>query len=212
MMYRKIKAYLDTLIAFFVLVILSPLIFILSLFIRLDGQGKAIFKQARVGKGGEIFYMYKLRTMRSTEVSFNVNRAVIDDDNANLTRIGRFLRKYKIDELPQLFNVLIGDMSIVGPRPLMPVYLDNYHGWERAKFAEKPGMTGYAQVNGNGYLSRKERSYYDVFYSKNLNFWLDIKIIFLTIKVIIKGENACTKRVDENIIRDFLRENDDVNA
>ncbi len=212
MMYRKIKAYLDTLIAFFLLVILSPLIFILSLFIRLDGQGKAIFKQARVGKGGEIFYMYKLRTMRSTEVSFNVNRAVIDDDNANLTRIGRFLRKYKIDELPQLFNVLIGDMSIVGPRPLMPVYLDNYHGWERAKFAEKPGMTGYAQVNGNGYLSRKERSYYDVFYSKNLNFWLDIKIIFLTIKVIIKGENACTKRVDENIIRDFLRENDDVNA
>ena len=212
MMYRKIKAFLDTLIAFFVLVILSPLIFILSLFIRLDGQGKAIFKQARVGKGGEIFYMYKLRTMRSTEVSFNVNRAVIDDDNANLTRIGRFLRKYKIDELPQLFNVLMGDMSIVGPRPLMPVYLDNYHGWERAKFAEKPGMTGYAQVNGNGYLSRKERSYYDVFYSKNLNFWLDIKIIFLTIKVIIKGENACTKRVDENIIRDFLRENDDVNA
>lgn len=212
MMYRKIKAYLDTLIAFFLLVILSPLIFILSLLIRLDGQGKAIFKQARVGKGGEIFYMYKLRTMRSTEVSFNVNRAVIDDDNANLTRIGRFLRKYKIDELPQLFNVLIGDMSIVGPRPLMPVYLDNYHGWERAKFAEKPGMTGYAQVNGNGYLSRKERSYYDVFYSKNLNFWLDIKIIFLTIKVIIKGENACTKRVDENIIRDFLRENDDVNA
>lgn len=204
MIYSIVKRAFDVIIATLFLIVTFPILIILIFFIRLDGQGKAVFKQDRVGKNGKIFALFKLRTMNKVDVKFNLENAVIEDDNPVLTKLGRVLRKLKIDELPQLINVIKGEMSIVGPRPLLPIYWLNYQEWEKEKFTVKPGMTGYAQVCGNGYLSQKERSYYDVYYAKNFNFWLDIKIIFLTVRVIIKGERACIKRVEESKIEELI--------
>ena len=164
MIYSIVKRAFDVIIATLFLIVTFPILIILIFFIRLDGQGKAIFKQDRVGKNGKIFALFKLRTMNKVDVKFNLENAVIEDDNPVLTKLGRVLRKLKIDELPQLINVIKGEMSIVGPRPLLPIYWLNYQEWEKEKFTVKPGMTGYAQVCGNGYLSQKERSstYYGI--------------------------------------------------
>jgi len=132
--------------------------------------------------------LYKFRTMKTTTVEFDINHPVIKDDNKNLTRVGRVIRKLKIDEFLQLINVLKGDMSLIGPRPLMRVYLDGYEPWEKQKFNVRPGMSGLSQVKGNGHLSSVERSYYDVVYAKKQNLFKDTEILFKTIGVMLAGE------------------------
>lgn len=205
-MYKLIKGILDRFFALIGILILSPMFVIVILLIRLDGNGKAIFTQERVGKGGKIFRIYKFRTMRSTDVVFDTDHAVIEDDNPSVTKVGRVLRKLKIDETPQLFNILKGDMSFIGPRPLMPVYLEEYEEWEKQKFDVKPGLSGYAQTHGNGYLEKQGRSYYDVLYAKNISFFLDVKLFFKTFKVILKGEEACLQNVPEEKIEEMKKE------
>ena len=205
-MYKVIKGILDRFFALVGILVLAPLFLIVVLLVRADGNGKAIFKQERVGKNEKIFYIYKFRTMKSTDVVFDTDHAVIEDDNPSVTRVGKILRKFKIDETPQLFNILKGDMSFIGPRPLMPIYLQEYEPWEKQKFNVKPGLSGYSQVSGNGYLEKQGRSYYDVTYAKKISFFWDVKLFFMTFKVILKGEEACLKDVPEEKIEEMKKE------
>lgn len=175
--------------------LLFPLL-IIALAIRTDSRGPALFRQERVGKDGKVFLIYKFRTMVSTNVSFDAEKPVIEDDNVNLTRVGRVIRRFKIDEFPQLINVLKGEMALIGPRPLMPVYLDGYKEWEMEKFTVKPGLSGLAQIRGNGHLSAEERSYYDVVYARKVSFALDTEILFKTAGVVLFGEEKYLRHVD----------------
>ncbi|NCA68144.1 MAG: sugar transferase [Clostridia bacterium] len=198
--YIHIKYIFDLILSVAGVVALAPVFLIVAIAVKLDSRGPIIFKQNRNGKDGRIFRIYKFRTMTTTTVKFSVDRALIEDNNVNLTRVGRIIRKLKLDELPQLFNVIKGDMSLVGPRPLMPEYLDAYEGWEWSKFNVRPGITGLAQVNGNSYLSTANRNYYDLLYVENLSPWLDLKILFKTVLVVIKGEKRQLRRVSERKI------------
>jgi lipopolysaccharide/colanic/teichoic acid biosynthesis glycosyltransferase len=195
--YIHIKYIFDLIISLAGVIALSPIFLIVAFAVKFDSKGPIIFKQQRNGKDGRIFEIYKFRTMKTTTVKFSVNEALIEDTNVNLTKVGRILRKLKLDELPQLINVIKGDMSLVGPRPLMPEYLDAYEGWEWAKFNVRPGITGLAQVNGNSYLSTSNRNYYDLLYVENLSAWLDLKILFKTVLVVIKGEKRQLRKVSE---------------
>lgn len=179
--------------------------------IKIDSKGRAIFKQERIGKDEKTFYVYKFRTMKSTDVPFDVNNAIIDDHDKNLTRVGRFIRRFKLDELLQLFNVLKGEMSLVGPRPLMSKYLPVYEKWERQKFLIKPGMSGLAQIKGNGYLSVAERSYYDIEYIKNHSCKMDIKILFKTMAVVLFGEKKYLQNVPIEELERVKKEYEDTN-
>ena len=169
-MYIKIKGALDRILAALGLIILAIPLLTVAVCVRLQSKGPAVFRQVRTGLNGKEFRVYKFRTMKATDVPFDIEHPVIDDDNAELTAIGRILRKTKIDEFPQLINVLRGEMSLIGPRPFMPVYYERYEEWEKERLCVKPGLSGPAQVNGNGYLTNEERSYYDIVYARNVSF------------------------------------------
>ena len=139
--------------------------------------------------------------MNSENVSYEKNKRVIKDNNPNLTKVGRFIRKFKIDELPQLLNVLKGDMCFIAPRPLLPVFDGDYEDWELVKFEVRPGMTGLGQVCGNGYLDMKDRKYYDAYYALHASPWLDIKIAVKTVGVILFGEKKFLRPVSESEYR-----------
>lgn len=141
-MYKAVKRVFDTVLAALGLVILFLPLLVVGLLIRMDSKGKALFKQSRTGLNGKEFYVYKFRTMKTTDVPFDIDNPVIEDSNAELTRIGRGLRKLKIDEFPQLINVVRGEMSLIGPRPFLPVYLAQYEEWEKERLTVRPGMTG----------------------------------------------------------------------
>ena len=200
-MYRVFKAVCDFIIAFLGIIILFPLFIFVGLLIAIDSRGPIIFKQERVGKNQKIFKMYKFRTMKTIDVPFDINHPVIRNDNANLTRAGKWIRRFKLDEFLQLFNVLRGDMSLIGPRPLKVDYLEHYEPWELQKFAVRPGMSGLAQIRGNGHLSSKERSYYDVEYAKTRSLKLDAEILFKTVLVLLSGEGRFIRHVSEKNMR-----------
>lgn len=201
--YFFIKRCADIVFSLMSLIILSPLFLIVTLAIALTSKGPVIFGQERHGKNMKVFRCYKFRTMKTTTVKFDIKEAVIDGTNKSVTPVGRVLRKLKIDELPQLINVLKGDMSVIGPRPFMKVYMDQYEPWELQKFAVRPGLTGLNQVKGNGYLSTPERSYYDVTYSKKISLFMDVGIFLKTFLVIIVGEKAFLKHVPEEKITEM---------
>ena len=186
-MYKFCKAVCDFIFSLLGIIFLFPLFIIVGIVIAIDSKGPIIFKQERVGKDQKIFKMYKFRTMKTIDVPFDVNHPVIRNDNANLTRIGKWIRRFKLDEFLQLFNVIRGDMSLIGPRPLKVEYLAHYEPWELQKFSVKPGMSGLAQIRGSGHLSSKERSYYDVEYTKVRTLKLDAEILFKTIVVMFGG-------------------------
>ncbi len=177
-----------------IIILFVPLSVILLL-VALDGAGCSIIKQPRTGFHGQTFYMYKIRTMKSAEVAFDTNNPVIKSDNENLTHMGKFLRKLKLDEFPQLLNVLKGEMSLIGPRPLLLNYLECYEPWEMKKYEIKPGMSGLSQVRGNGHLSTRERSYYDIYYARHVSLWLDAEILLKTPLIIFFGEEKFLKHV-----------------
>ena len=195
--YIRFKYACDFVIALVAVTVLSPLLRCVAIAIKTEDGGKIIFAQRRTGVGGKKFNCYKFRSMKNTEVLFDKSKPVIKDNNPNLTKVGKIIRKFKIDELPQLFNVIKGDMCIIGPRPLLPVYDSDYADWEIVKFEVRPGITGLGQVYGNGYLSIKDRKYYDVYYTMHASMWMDIKIAFKTIAVIIFGEKRFLRRVTE---------------
>ena len=185
-----LKRLLDMLTAGLLLILLLPILIITAVLIKLTSSGPVFFIQNRVGKNTSEFKLYKFRTMyhRPRKVS-----KVLKDD-PDVTAIGYFLRRFKIDELPQLINVLIGQMSLVGPRPCVPDTVKEFNEDGIFRIKVKPGLTGMAQVNGNIHLSWPERWKYDRLYVENLSFILDIKIIIKTIGLVLFGEERFIKK------------------
>lgn len=176
-----IKRLFDIFAAFFGLLILSPVIVIVAWKIRKNLGSPVLFKQVRPGKGGKPFEMVKFRTMRDAVDA--VGNPLPDSER--LTPFGRWLRSTSLDELPELWNVLKGDMSLVGPRPLLIEYLPLYSKDQYRRHEVRPGVTGWAQVNGRNAISWDEKFKLDVWYVDNRSFWLDIKILFLTVKKVL---------------------------
>ncbi len=195
-----IKELFDRTISLLVLIILSPIFLIIVVLIKLDTSGPAFFIQMRVGRNGIPFKSIKFRTMiqRATETGLGIN---IQQDDERITRVGKFLRTWSLDELPQIINVLKGDMSIVGPRPTLQYQVELYNDFQRKRLLVKPGITGWAQVNGRNAISWEQRIQLDVWYVENWSLWLDFKIMLKTIKVVIKKEGLYGK---DGINDDFL--------
>lgn len=186
-----VKRALDFFISLFFLTISFPFILISAIFIKLDSPGPVFFVQERIGYKTEKFKIYKLRTMNTK--AFNEKGEKIRDRN-RITKSGKIIRKLSLDELPQFYNVLKGDMSFIGPRPLLPRYLPYYTEEENRRHDVRPGITGLAQVHGRGFLQWEDRFKYDIEYVDNISFILDIKILFLTIKSVFSSEGTSTIR------------------
>lgn len=179
-----VKPFLDKLSALIILIIASPILFLAIILLAIANKGNVWFLQPRPGKHGVIFKVIKFKTMTDER---DASGALLHDDE-RLTAIGSFIRKTSIDELPQLFNVLKGDMSIVGPRPLLVEYLTLYNTDQKRRHEVKPGITGWAQVNGRNTVAWKARFAYDVWYVDHVSFFLDIKILLLTIVKVFKAD------------------------
>ena len=181
-MYKTIiKSVIDFSIAFLGLVILSPLIFFVTIGLFISNNGRPFFIQKRPGKNEKIFRIIKFKTMNDKKDSLGN----LLSDEQRLTKIGSFVRKTSIDEIPQLFNVLKGDMSLIGPRPLLPEYLPLYNEMQKKRHEVKPGITGWAQINGRNAISWQQKFEYDEWYVENISFKLDCKILFCTLKKVI---------------------------
>ena len=184
-MYRHfIKRFLDLSLSFIGFICLFPLFFVVMVGLFFVNDGKSFFYQLRPGKNGKIFKIIKFKTMNDKRDS-NGN---LLPDAKRLTKIGSFVRKTSLDEIPQLLNVIKGDMSLVGPRPLLPEYLALYSETQRRRHEIKPGITGWAQVNGRNAISWTKKFEYDVWYVDHISFLLDLKIILLTIKKVFIRE------------------------
>lgn len=175
--YVYIKSILDILSAAILLIILSPVMLLAALAIKLDTKGPVLFRQKRPGKRARIFTISKFRTMRIELEKDGIPLG----DMERMTRIGKVLRKTSIDELPQLFNILLGDISFIGPRPLLVQYLEHYTPDQMHRHDVKPGISGWAQVNGRNSIDWEEKFKLDVWYVDHISFGLDVKILFLTI-------------------------------
>ncbi len=178
------KRIIDILGAGLVLLLLSPVLVIVAYKIRREMGSPVLFRQTRPGLHGKTFQMIKFRTMHD---AVNANGRLLPDPE-RLTKLGRFLRSSSLDELPELWNVLKGDMSLVGPRPLLVEYLPLYSPDQARRHEVRPGVTGWAQVNGRNAISWDEKFTLDVWYVDNRNFWVDLKIIWLTILRVIKRD------------------------
>ena len=191
-MYSKIiKPLLDFIVSLIGLIILSPLLILITILLSLANKGKPFFFQNRPGKFGENFKIVKFKTM--TDAVDKDGKPLSDE--LRLTTIGKFVRKTSIDEIPQLFNVLKGDMSIIGPRPLLPQYLKLYTKKQRRRHEVRPGITGWAQVNGRNAISWTQKFEYDIWYVENISFGLDLKILFKTIKKVLISEGINTQNM-----------------
>lgn len=177
-MYPILKRAVDFVTATILLVVLSPVLCVTALAIRLGSPGPAIFRQERAGKDGKPFRCYKFRTMRRDVDPFGPSpKAGVDP---RLTRVGRWLREYSLDELPQLVNIVLGDMSLVGPRPLYVSQIGEWDERQKKRLLVKPGLTGLAQVSGRGALAREEKLELDVRYVERSGVWFDVKICWMT--------------------------------
>jgi exopolysaccharide biosynthesis polyprenyl glycosylphosphotransferase len=175
------------------LIVLLPLFLIIAILIKIDSKGPVIFKQERIGKNGKPFYIFKFRTMIEEAVNKGLGYTVAQNDE-RITKIGKFLRKWGIDEFPQLINVLRGEMSLVGPRPTLRYQVEQYNDFEKRRLLVKPGFVGWALIHGRNALNWEERIKYDVWYVENWSLWLDIKIILKTFYLIfIKQEGVYGK-------------------
>jgi lipopolysaccharide/colanic/teichoic acid biosynthesis glycosyltransferase len=181
------KRALDLAIALTGTILTAPLIALLAVAIRIESRGHPIYRQLRAGQDGVAFSIYKLRTMvRGAE--FTGAGLAIQAGDDRITRIGAFLRRYSLDELPNLWNVLRGEMSIVGPRPTLPVQVEQYTERQRGRLAVKPGITGWAQVNGRASLPWSERIELDLWYVEHRTLWLDLKILARTVAMVLTGQ------------------------
>ena len=184
-MYKTyLKRILDTILAFIGLVILSPILVVVILLLALVNKGKPFFFQVRPGLNEQLFNIIKFKTM--TDKKDKAGNLLPDKER--LTKIGSFVRKTSLDELPQLINVLKGNMSLIGPRPLLPEYLPLYSNEQKKRHNVKPGITGWAQVNGRNAISWQQKFEFDVWYVEHLSFKLDVNIVIKTIKKVVKSE------------------------
>ncbi|WBW99452.1 sugar transferase [Oceanirhabdus sp. W0125-5] len=192
-----LKRVMDIILSAVGIVLLCPVFILISIAIKLDSKGPIIFKQCRVGKGNKNFNIYKFRTMRQNahkeqklEIG-NIHEFVFQSgEDPRITKVGNFLRKTSLDEIPQLFNVLIGNMSLVGPRPEIPEVVEHYPKEYMQRLSVLPGITGLAQISGRGEIELGKTIYYDLKYIKNFSVWYDVKILFNTIFSVLRKEGA----------------------
>ena len=197
---RLVKRILDIVVAGLLLLLLWPIMLVTAILIRLDSPGPIIFRQRRVGEGERLFWMYKFRTMvqgaaeqQDSLMSRDEQGNVIFEkrpDDPRVTRLGRFLRRCSLDETPQFINVLRGEMSLVGPRPELPVIVEKYQAWQRKRFAVPPGMTGWWQVRGRSQQPMNMRTEDDLYYIQNYSLLLDVHILWKTVGAVISGRGA----------------------
>ena len=189
-MYRLyIKSIFDFNIAFVALFLLLPIFVIVFVGLLIVNRGKPLFFQFRPGKNGQLFKIIKFKTMNDKKDS----DGNLLPDASRLTQIGQFVRKTSLDELPQLINVLKGDMSLIGPRPLLPEYLPLFNETQKRRHEVKPGITGWAQINGRNAISWQQKFEYDVWYIDHYDFMLDFKIVFLSIKKVFRSDGITSK-------------------
>lgn len=189
-MYRNyIKRMLDIIFAVGLLIVVSPLLVLLACLVRIKLGSPILFRQERPGKDGKLFSMYKFRTMTEKRDS---NGELLPDE-VRLTSFGRKLRSTSLDELPELFNIIKGDMSFIGPRPLLVQYLPLYNERQKHRHDVRPGMTGYAQVNGRNAIRWEEKFEKDVWYVEHLSFGTDMKILWKTVAVVVKREGISSE-------------------
>lgn len=196
---RFVKRIFDLIVGGLTLLVMLPIMLVISILIRLDSPGQVIYRQQRVGENGRLFWMLKFRTMvsdadeRLSEVIHEGEDGVIDfkrPDDPRVTQIGRFLRRTSLDELPQLFNVLKGEMSLVGPRPELPWLVDRYELWQRKRFAVPQGMTGWWQINGRSNRHMHLSTQDDLYYIQNYSLLLDLRILFKTVGAVLRRRGA----------------------
>jgi len=195
--YALFKRCLDLTLATISFILASPLLVFVVLLIRLETPGPVIFRQTRIGKKGRPFMMYKLRTMipdrrnadRTFEGPDRRKRHKVPND-PRVTRIGNLLRRTSIDELPQLWNVIRGDMSLIGPRPELPEIVNRYEPWQHQRHLVRPGLTGWWQIHGRSDLPMHENTTLDLYYVANISFWLDIRILLRTIRAVMFRSGA----------------------
>lgn len=190
--YIRIKKTIDFAFALLMIIIVSPIMLLTVIFIKLDSKGPVLFIQKRPGKDGKVFLVYKFRTMKVE----NEKDGRLLFDKERITKLGAILRKTSIDELPQLFNILRGEMSFIGPRPLLEGYLKLYSPEQMRRHEVLPGITGWAQVNGRNTISWAKKFEYDVWYVDNMNIIQDIKILGMTIHRVIFGKDVDQDETD----------------
>jgi undecaprenyl phosphate N,N'-diacetylbacillosamine 1-phosphate transferase len=199
-LYRKyFKRILDLTLSLLAIIVLSPFLLLLAVLVRIKIGSPIIFKQERLGYNEKIFTLYKFRTMTNNKDGYGK----LLPDRERITRFGMFLRRTSLDELPELFNILKGDMSFVGPRPLLIEYLPYYSKTEKCRHKVRPGLSGLAQINGRNLLGWDKRLGLDIDYVNKLSFLLDIKIIIKTIIKVLKREDVI---IEEGILEDFVSE------
>lgn len=188
-----LKRTFDVLASFLGIIALSPLFLIVAVLTKIDSKARVFFRQERIGKDGKPFFPFKFRTMVEGAINKGLGVTVSENDE-RITKIGKFLRKWGIDELPQLFNVLKGEMSVVGPRPTLRYQVEKYNDFQKKRLLVKPGIVGLALVCGRNSLSWEERIKYDVWYAENWNLWLDFRIIIMSFyTILIKQEGVYGK-------------------
>lgn len=188
-MYNFTKRGMDFILSLIAIIMFSPILIVIAIFIKFDSKGPIVFKQKRPGINKKLFTIYKFRTMKIDTP--NVSTEELGDPSRYITKLGLFLRKSSLDELPQLFNIIFGQMSIVGPRPALYnqddlIKLRDEHGINELK----PGLTGYAQVMGRDNITDIEKVRHEEYYKKNMSLWLDLKIIWWTFKSVTKSEGV----------------------
>jgi lipopolysaccharide/colanic/teichoic acid biosynthesis glycosyltransferase len=186
---KLIKPVIDFLVAFIMFVVLSPLFIVVVLLLAVANSGKPFFFQRRPGRGGRIFKVVKFKTMNDRRDK----SGELLPDAERLTKLGSWVRRTSVDEVPQLINVLKGDMSIIGPRPLLEEYLPLYNETQKKRHNVRPGITGWAQVNGRNAITWKQRFEYDVWYVNNVSFPLDFKILLMTFRNVAKSEGISSE-------------------
>src|SRR4030042_1450395 len=189
------KRLFDILLTLLAIMLLSPVFILIMVAIKLSSRGPVIFRQERAGKNGKPFTFYKFRTMRADVDPFGPSPKAADD--LRLTKVGKILREYSLDELPQLFNVLKGDMSIIGPRPLYVSQMAEWNERQKKRLLVKPGLTGLAQISGRAELTREEKLELDVKYVETAGFWRDLKIYFATIGQLFRRKNIYEKKYSQ---------------
>lgn len=196
-MYKVIKRILDFILALFLLVITSPFFLVISIAIKLDSKGPVLFVQPRSGKKGKVFNMYKFRSMTA-------DNDVHDFKCENKpTKVGTFIRKTSLDELPQLLNIIKGEMSFIGPRPWIVDYVNYFTEEQKRRLDVLPGITGYAQAHGRNGLSIKEKIDLDIYYVDHMSLWMDIKVLIDTIKTVLSKEDV---EISKSGIQNELKE------
>ncbi|HIR03208.1 MAG: sugar transferase [Acutalibacteraceae bacterium] len=192
-MYEKIKRIFEVILSCIGLLVLSPLLLATAVAVKVESEGPVIFKQKRIGKDGKVFEIYKFRSM-CVGAERTGSGVYSGKNDARVTKVGRVLRATSIDELPQFVNILKGEMSFIGPRPVLtyhPWPYEEYTDWQKKRFLVRPGVTGWAQVNGRKGLPWEQRIAYDVEYVEHMSFWFDLRIFFKTIgKVFTNADNV----------------------